>query len=242
MDSYDHFDAVDTMMVKKFGHKTDKFEIQTELNFEMALCRTFRFLQLLCENNNIELKKFLLKQWNEDKKDKLVIVNFIQEACQLLRQFFKIMSIKIVNIPPSILDFINEITQIPCLDCQVSLLKSTFFEDMSYMASYFEDKINIDQRKFNFYPNPDINPDNPVDDLLTLMQIYEKGTGLALSNFEGNDNEIFWQYINKCQPLFLWIVIRQNIVKMLKPNAHRFGISRDAIDEAIDDRREDYFT
>jgi len=31
-----------------FGHKTDKFEIQTELNYELALCRTFRFLQLFC--------------------------------------------------------------------------------------------------------------------------------------------------------------------------------------------------
>ena len=78
------------------------------------------------------------------------------------------MSIKIVNIPPSILDFINEITQIPCLDCQIALMKSTFFEDMSYMASYFEDKINVDQRKFNFY----VSPDNPEDDLVTLMSIY----------------------------------------------------------------------
>ena len=165
--------------MKKFGHKTDKFELQTELDYEMALCRIFRFLQLLCENNNIRLKNFLLKQYNEDGSDKLQIINFVQEACQLLRQFFKIMSIKVVNIPPSILDFINEITQIPCLDCQLSLVKSTFFEDMSYMASFFEDKMNIDQRKFNFY----IDPENPEDDLKTLVGIYEKGVILGLSNF-----------------------------------------------------------
>lgn len=103
------------------------------------------------------MKKFLLKQQNSDGSDKMLIINFIQEACQLLRQFFKIMSIKVVNIPPSLLDFINEITQIPCLDCQISLMKSTFFEDMSYMASFFEDKVNIDQRKFKFeiIPKPE---------------------------------------------------------------------------------------
>jgi hypothetical protein len=168
-----------------------------------------------------------LRQLNDDGSDKLVVINFIQEACQLLRQLFKIMSIKVVNIPPSILDFINEITQIPCLDCQISLMKSTFFEDMSYMASFFEDKMNIDQRKFNFYTDPD----RPEDDLNTLMEIYEKGVGLALSNFEGNDNEIFWQYINKCQPLFLWIIIRQNMVKLLKPKAAEFGVRREEVEK-----------
>lgn len=59
------------------------------------------------------------------------------------------------------------------------------------------------------------------------MSIYEQGIGLALSNFEGNENEIFWQYLNKCQPLFLWIVIRQNLIKLLKPQYARFGVSRE---------------
>jgi len=48
VDSYDHFDADQTILEKKFGHKTDKFELQTELSYELALCRTFRFLQLFC--------------------------------------------------------------------------------------------------------------------------------------------------------------------------------------------------
>lgn len=68
---------------------------------------------------------------------KVNTINFIYEATQLLRQLFKIMSSKVVNIPPSLLDFINEITQIPCIDCQRALMKSTFFEDISYMAGFF---------------------------------------------------------------------------------------------------------
>lgn len=48
VDSYDHFDSKENILVKMFGHKTDKFEIETELNYELALCRIFRFLQLFC--------------------------------------------------------------------------------------------------------------------------------------------------------------------------------------------------
>ena len=33
VDSYDHFDAKETIMTKMFGHKIDKFELQTELNY-----------------------------------------------------------------------------------------------------------------------------------------------------------------------------------------------------------------
>ena len=186
------------------------------------------------------MKKFLMRQRNDDGTEKITSINFIMEACLLLRQFFKIMSSKVVNIPPSLLDFINEITQIPCLDCQKSLMRSTFFEDISYMAGFFESKENIEQRKFSFFidTTPHHDEDEPApaeeeDPLSTLMQIYEKGVGLALSNFEGNDNEIFWEFLNKCQAKFLWIVIRQNMVKLLRPKAARFGVSRDEVEKDI---------
>lgn len=84
------------------------------------------------------MKKFIMKQTDSEGVIKSNTINFIYEATQLLRQLFKIMSSKVVNIPPSLLDFINEITQIPCIDCQKSLMKSTFFEDISYMAGFFE--------------------------------------------------------------------------------------------------------
>ena len=218
VDSYDHFDSKESILVKLFGHKTNKHEIQTENNYEMALCRIFRFLQLLCENNNIAMKNFLL------------------------RQFFKIMSSNVVNIPPSLLDFVNEITQIPCLTCQKSLMSSTFFEDMSYMAGFFESKENVEQRKFPFYidntPRKDDEDQAPgaLDDnsLATLQDIYEKGIGLALSNFEGNDNDIFLEFLNKAQPKYLWIVIRQNLVKLLRPHAARYGVSREKVEEELD--------
>ena len=78
MDSYDHFDSKEGILIKMFGHKADKFEIQTELSYEQALCRTFRLLQLFCENNNVSMKQFLRAQTNEDGQEKAVNINFIQ--------------------------------------------------------------------------------------------------------------------------------------------------------------------
>lgn len=95
------------------------------------------------------MKQFLSTQTNEDNNKKENSVNFIEEACLLLRKFFKIMNNKVVTIPEYLLAFIGEITQLPCLDNQISLLKSTFFEDISYLATYFEDSKNKIQRSFN---------------------------------------------------------------------------------------------
>lgn len=128
VDTFDYYSVEEHAMLKHFGPNTnDKFEMQAEINNEMAMCRLFRFLQLFCENNNINMKKFLSTQINPDENKKTNSVNFIEEACLLLRKFFKIINNKIVNIPNYLLAFIAEITQLPCLDNQISLMKSTFF-------------------------------------------------------------------------------------------------------------------
>lgn len=81
------------------------------------------------------------------------------------------------------------------------------------MAGFFESKENLKQRKFNFVPSSDKDPLNQ------LSEIYEKGIGLAMSNFEGNDNEIVWEFLCKAQPKYLWAVIKRNVVIMLKEKA-----------------------
>lgn len=60
-------------------------------------------------------------------KKKGMSKNFIETACVLLRKLFKILSKKISEVPLPILDFINETTQIPCLDNQKALCKSSYF-------------------------------------------------------------------------------------------------------------------
>lgn len=49
VDTYDYFHDQEKSILKFFGNtNVDKFESQTELNNEKALCRIFRFLQLFC--------------------------------------------------------------------------------------------------------------------------------------------------------------------------------------------------
>jgi hypothetical protein len=84
------------------------------------------------------MKKFLLEQTNEDNKKKVKTINFIETTTLLLRKFFKIMNRDMRNFKMTLLlDFINECTQIPCLDNQIALTKSSYFEDVCYMSSFF---------------------------------------------------------------------------------------------------------
>ena len=59
------------------------------------------------------------------------------------------MNNKLVGIPATLLEFINEITQLPCINNQISFMKSTFFEDLSYLADYFVTEANLENRKFS---------------------------------------------------------------------------------------------
>ena len=94
------------------------------------------------------------------------------------------MNDKLVAIPATLLDFINEITQLPCINNQISFMKSTFFEDLSYLADYFVTEKNLQDRKFSVIAETDAE-DEPIT---VLKSIYQKGIDLALGNFEGNDN------------------------------------------------------
>lgn len=89
------------------------------------------------------------------------------------------MNNKVVNIPNNLLNFIAEITQLPCIKNQQSLMRSTFFEDISYLASFFDEDKNKKARKFNIT----LSEAEEGSPLASLMQIYEQGIDLALSNF-----------------------------------------------------------
>jgi hypothetical protein len=102
----------------------------------------------MCENGNNKMKDFLLVQTNTNGDRKTNVVNFIETTSFLLRKIFKVMNVKLVGIPATLLDFISEITQLPCINNQIAFMKSTFFEDLSYLADYFVSEDNLKQRKF----------------------------------------------------------------------------------------------
>jgi hypothetical protein len=100
----------------------------------------FQLLHLLCENNFVQFKK----EFREQKSDvmKLNNRNLLIRSTIELRKIFKVYGERIKTIPHKILDFLNEIAQIPCETNQIELSKSTFFEDVcQFVREYNYDEV-----------------------------------------------------------------------------------------------------
>ena len=117
-------------------------ELDTEFGETIRLSRiiesfrnTFVFMQLLCENNFVAFKKEFREQRGADDRIKLKNRNLLLRSTIELRRLLGVYTVGIKDIPEKILDFINEIAQIPCYDNQTELSKSTFFEDICQFVS-----------------------------------------------------------------------------------------------------------
>ena len=116
----------------------------------------------------------------------------IEQSTFEIRKLFKIMSKDIVALPLSVLDFINEINQIPCEDNQKTLCKTTFFEDFCYMASYLSDQENLKERRF-----VKISGMNVQYFVEPLSEIYIKCINIVICVLEGNDESIYRELATK---------------------------------------------
>lgn len=94
--------------------------------------RAFKFLQLLCENNNVEGKKFIKEQPEVVKN-----FNFIDTACKEVRNLFVALNEEICDVTMFLLDFILEVTQIPVYQNQAALMDLSFFEDVCALQNTF---------------------------------------------------------------------------------------------------------
>lgn len=174
-------------------------------------------MQLLCENNNVEMKKFIRLQCDENGQPRANSINFIEKTTLLLRRFFKIMNVNILAIPLFLLDFVNEVTQLPCVDNQVTFCKSTFLEDLCFMETFMTREKQITML---------IESKENVDE---LFEIYNKSVSLVLSNMEGNDDTIFEQIRNKLTLGFLGALTLYNFRECLD----HFGIAHSVDNDPI---------
>lgn len=62
----------------------------------------------------------------------------IEFAANQIRPFFKIMNPNVLQIPICIMDFINETIQLPCIENQITLCRTTFIEDACYAFNYLK--------------------------------------------------------------------------------------------------------
>jgi hypothetical protein len=79
--------------------------------------RAFKFLQLLCENNNTENQNYI-----RDQPKKMNNINFITAATNELRNMFSAYSKSIRTVPLNLMDFLSEVTQIPAKENQKALV------------------------------------------------------------------------------------------------------------------------
>lgn len=119
-DSYNYYDRELNCMVQAPEDRdtnTQSGEVSKKIR---CVCKAYNFLQLLCENDNTQLKDFLRQQTNTDKSTKYNSVNFLAETTKL----FKIVLEKLAkherqkDLIEYIAEFIVEVTQIPCITNQ----------------------------------------------------------------------------------------------------------------------------
>ncbi len=204
IDTYDFYSAKDKCIMRKNVIEPDDVR---ELEYK-NLCinvynRAFKFIQLLCENNNIFGKNYIRTQRNTDESVKLNSINFIDVATGELRKLYKILSKPIVGIPLFLLDFILEVTQIPVKDNQITFMRSTFFEDLCQLEHFFSKPENLESRGF------EKDEESGEYDINELFEIYNKCIAIVKSNFEGNDPEIFQFLDNKLEFRFLMTVVNK---------------------------------
>lgn len=135
-------------------------------------------------------------------------INFIEFTTNQLRIFLKIMNKAITLIPSFMLDFLIEVIQLPCLENQITLCKSTFFEDACYLSQFFLNKQNQQNRLFE-----------KSDDLNELQELYNKILIAVMSVLEGNDEKIYEDLQHKLESRFLIDFIKQNLEILQVTNA-----------------------
>ena len=113
------------------------------------LRRVFRFLQLLCENDNQEMKKYVFSQTNEQGVVKYMSVNFIELAIHLVLQISSFTEKQLKLGAPSqeiganlletiifIMDFLIEVCQYPAIKNQMYLCNTDFFNLLTLLPNF----------------------------------------------------------------------------------------------------------
>jgi hypothetical protein len=198
IDNYDFYELDQKFVTRKnvFEPETTDEEIYT-LTCIRTYQRAFRFLQLLCENNNTDGKNFI-----RDQKNDLKNFDFIKIAAKEIRNIFLFLTPDICEVSLFLLDFIQEVTQIPVKANQDALLNLTFFEDLCALHN-------------SFFHKPDyvlMKGFDGREDQLDI--IFEKGILIILSCFEGNEIKTFRAIDNKLEPKFLTNILTEKLEHM----------------------------
>ncbi|KAL4465345.1 hypothetical protein ABPG72_016746, partial [Tetrahymena utriculariae] len=214
-DTHDYYDSVSQIMVRKNTKNPDDYK---EDQFK-ALCiqvmkRIFRFLQLCCESSNIDMKDYMRQQTFLDNRPKSNSLNFIIIATEINREFLKIINKNVVQIPIIISEFLIEVAQVPCLQNQISLCQTSYFEDISLLSQFIEQMEEKTSALISF------NSKQPEEEI-NLLDLYSKAIQTALVVFEGNDPQIYEEVMSKISVEFMQIVVNKRLKLMKVENVQQ---------------------
>jgi hypothetical protein len=85
-------------------------------------------------------------QVDAEGKVKANNLDFIEITNVELRRLFKILDQRLVKLPLSLIDFLNEVTQLPCVDNQITLCKGTFFEDICLVQKTSQERSEFEMQ------------------------------------------------------------------------------------------------
>ena len=197
IDNYDFYE-----FNKRYVWRKNVFEPETtdEEIYSKTCMRTykraFKFLQLLCENSNIEGKNFIRTQPSGVKQ-----FDFIAIAAKEVRNLFGALNEEICGVTMFLLEFILEVTMIPVFENQKALMNLSFFEDVCALQNTFSKPDNVSMKGFDQKEH-------------LIEEIYFKTIQIILSNFEGNDLLTFQSIDAKLEPRFLDNILKRKMKDM----------------------------
>ncbi|CAD8193240.1 unnamed protein product [Paramecium pentaurelia] len=169
-----------------------------------VMWRAFRMLQLMCENNNVQMKNYLREQTDKEDSVHINSINFIEFATKELRILLKILNKNVVSITQQIVDFINEVIQLPCFLNQVTLCKSTYMEDVCFTFETFQkEESQLIQRE--------LHTPEEQDELFELQAKIIQSIMLVL---EGNNQKNYEELQQKLDCRFLVNFIKLIVQKV----------------------------
>ena len=157
-----------------------------------------RFIQLLCENHNLDLQQILNTQINEEGKNKREFLqeNIIYLLARNFDTFQKVANAQTIQIGIGLVDVLTESIQGPCKKNQESLVLAKILDSSREFISNF-DKPGLEY--LGFIPSEgegDEEEEEEDDPLSTLDEFIAKIAGMLTSLLEGEEDLMLLDRMN----------------------------------------------
>lgn len=140
------------------------------------LRRIFRFMQLLCENHNLNLQNILRQQTTVTGNPNSKTFDFVSQLARMVGDFYKLFSCETCDLGQQIIDTLIELIQGPCTGNQTALITAKIIDSSRDFIAGFEKTQEILPLGF----------ENSEEDIQEISEFKSKFVTLLLSLLEGD--------------------------------------------------------